>query len=239
MSTPVQTAAYETRRGQIEDYFDRTAVKAWEQLTSTAPVGHIRTTVRAGRDRMRTTLLGYLGHNLTGRRILDAGCGTGALALEAARRGAQVVAIDLSPQLVDVARQRALELPDGAALATRIDWRSGDMLDPALGHFDHVVAMDSLIHYDQADMVRVLSAWAERTRSSMLLTFAPRTPLLAAMRSVGRLFPRNNRAPWIEPVAQASLHQGLKAAVPQFTIGRTLRVASGFYTSQALELRRS
>ena len=238
MTTPLQTAAYEARRGQIEDYFDRTAVKAWEQLTSTAPVGRIRTTVRAGRDRMRATLLSYLPSDLTGLRLLDAGCGTGALALEAARRGAEVLAIDLSPQLVEVARQRVQYLQDEAPMSGRIEWRSGDMLDPGLGHFDHIVAMDSLIHYDEADMVRVLSAWAERTRHAMLLTFAPRTPLLAAMRSVGRLFPRNNRAPWIEPVAEASLHRRLAVAVPQFSVGRTLRVASGFYTSQALELRR-
>ncbi len=31
-----------------------------------------------------------------------------------------------------------------------IDFRVGDMLDPALGRFDHVVAMDSLIHYNAA-----------------------------------------------------------------------------------------
>ena len=238
MTTPLQTAAYEARRGQIEDYFDRTAVKAWEQLTSTAPVGRIRTTVRAGRDRMRATLLSYLPSDLTGQRLLDAGCGTGALALEAARRGAEVLASDLSPQLVDVARPRIQSLQDEAPMRGRIEWRSGDMLDPGLGHFDHIVAMDSLIHYDEADMVRVLSAWAERTRHAMLLTFAPRTPLLAAMRSVGRLFPRNNRAPWIEPVAEASLHRRLAVAVPRFSVGRTMRVASGFYTSQALELRR-
>jgi len=36
--------AYLQRRAAIEDYFDRSAVKAWEQLTSTAPVGRIRTT---------------------------------------------------------------------------------------------------------------------------------------------------------------------------------------------------
>ena len=56
----MEAASYEARRGQIEDYFDRTALKAWEQLTSTAPVGRIRATVRAGRDRMRSTLLAYL-----------------------------------------------------------------------------------------------------------------------------------------------------------------------------------
>ena len=228
--------AYLQRRGQIEDYFDRTALKAWEQLTSTAPVGRIRATVRAGRDRMRAQLVEWLPPDLQGARILDAGCGTGALALEAARRGAQVVAIDLSPALVDVARRRMAELGDPAA--GRIDWRSGDMLDATLGHFDHVVAMDSLIHYDEADMVRARACWAPRTRHSMLITFAPRNPMLAAMRAMGRLFPRGNRAPWIEPVAEKSLRRQIDAGVPQWAAGRTQRVASGFYTSQALELQR-
>lgn len=234
----MNTAAYETRRGQIEHYFDRTAVKAWEQLTSTAPVGRIRASVRAGRDRMRATLLNCLPADLHGMRVLDAGCGTGALALEAARRGAQVVAIDLSPQLVEVARQRTAELQGQVALAGQIEWASGDMMDKALGGFDHVVAMDSLIHYDEADMVRLLAAWAPRTRRSMVFTFAPRTRLLAVMRAMGQYFPKNNRSPWIEPVAEHSLRQRLTTAVPEFSFGHTQRIASGFYTSQALELRR-
>jgi magnesium-protoporphyrin O-methyltransferase len=65
---------YQERRGQIENYFDRTAAAAWAKLTSDAPVGRIRATVRAGRDRMRSTLLSWLGDDLTGQRILDAGC---------------------------------------------------------------------------------------------------------------------------------------------------------------------
>ncbi len=235
---PVATPAYEQRRGQIEHYFDRTAVKAWEQLTSTAPVGRIRASVRAGRDRMRATLLGCLPADLRGARVLDAGCGTGALALEAARRGAQVVAIDLSPQLVDVARQRTHDVQGQAPLAGHIEWASGDMMDTALGTFDHVVAMDSLIHYDEADMVRLLAAWAPRTRSSMVFTFAPRTRLLATMRTLGQFFPKGNRSPWIEPVAESSLRQRLTATVPQYAFGHTERISSGFYTSQALELRR-
>jgi magnesium-protoporphyrin O-methyltransferase len=233
-------ATYQQRRGQIEDYFDRTAMKAWEQLTSTAPVGRIRATVRAGRDRMRGQLLDWLPQDLRGARILDAGCGTGAFALEAAHRGAEVLAIDLSPALVDVARRRTEAFPDPIANGGRIDFRSGDMLDPALGSFDHVVAMDSLIHYSASDMVRVIEAWSHRTRASVLFTFAPRNPMLATMRAFGRLFPRGNRAPWIEPVAEKSLRQRLAAdaSLGHWRVARTQRVASGFYTSQALELRR-
>ena len=101
------TATYISRRGELETYFDRTAVDAWKRLTSDAPVGRIRATVRAGRDTMRATLLSWLPADMRGLRLLDAGCGTGALAVEAARRGAPVLAIDISPTLVDLARDRA------------------------------------------------------------------------------------------------------------------------------------
>ncbi|WP_430423446.1 magnesium protoporphyrin IX methyltransferase [Methylibium petroleiphilum] len=226
-------ATYQERRGQIETYFDRTAVEAWARLTSTAPVSGVRATVRAGRDRMRATLLDWLPVDLHGTRLLDAGCGTGALAVEAARRGAHVVAIDLSPTLVELARERQpRDLPG------QIDFRSGDMLDPALGHFDHVVGMDSIIHYEAADAVRVLAGLAQRTRRSLLFTYVPSNPALLTFRAVGRLFPRGDRAPSIVPVAEKTLHRlvAADAHLGAWRPARTQRVASGFYTSQALEL---
>ena len=224
----METVSYIERRGQLETYFDRTAADAWSRLTSDAPVSRIRATVREGRDRMRRTLLDWLPDDLRGKRLLDAGCGTGMLALEAAKRGATVTAIDLSPTLVGLARDR---LPS----SLKVDFRIGDMLDPALGRFDHVVSMDSLIHYKAADMVRALELLTERTGSSVVFTFAPRTRALAAMHAVGKLFPRGNRAPAIEPVREASLRH-LLTGLDGWKASRTERVACGFYTSQALEL---
>ena len=156
--------SYTERRGQIETYFDRTAVQAWARLTSDAPVGRVRASVRAGRDRMRATLLSWLPENLSGLRVLDAGCGTGALAVEAAHRGAEVLAIDLSPTLVDLARERQPMLRNGGS----IDFRSGDMLAAELGAFDYVVGMDSVIHYETGDAVNVLAGLAQRTRRGLL-----------------------------------------------------------------------
>jgi magnesium-protoporphyrin O-methyltransferase len=228
------TITYEQRRGQLETYFDRTAVDAWSRLTSDAPVGKIRATVRAGRTEMRDTLLAWLPADLHGRRLLDAGCGTGALAVEAARRGADVVAIDLSPTLVGLARERApRDLGSG-----RVTFLVGDMLDASLGRFDHVVAMDSLIHYRAGDIVRVLAGLAGRANASMLLTFAPKTPSLAVMHAVGRLLPRGDRAPAIEPVREAVLRRLVAAepALAGWRAARTSRIARGFYISQALEL---
>jgi len=231
------TATYLERRGQLETYFDRTAADAWSRLTSDAPVGRIRATVRAGRDRMRATLLSWLPENLEGARLLDAGCGTGALAVEAARRGATVVAIDLSPSLIALARERApTDLGAGS-----LDFRVGDMLDPDLGDFDHAVAMDSLIHYRAADTVRAITGLGARTRRSMLVTFAPRTAPLAVMHAFGRLFPRGNRAPAIEPVAERDLYRRLERepGLADWRASRSTRIVNGFYTSQALEIARA
>ena len=65
--------SYLQRREQIEHYFDRTAAKAWEVLTSNAPVGRIRRTVREGRDQMRSTLMSWLPQDMRGMRLLEPG----------------------------------------------------------------------------------------------------------------------------------------------------------------------
>ncbi len=228
--------SYLQRRGQLETYFDRTAADAWARLTSTAKVSRIRETVRAGRDRMRNTLLDGLPMDLRGKRLLDAGCGTGALSVEAALRGAEVVAIDLSATLVKLAEERIPKvLGEG-----RITFHVGDMLDASFGEFDHVVAMDSLIHYRAADMVDALQALIARTRASVQFTFAPKTPLLTVMHNVGKLFPRGDRAPAIEPVSEATLAREMarRASFSGWKSARSTRIKSGFYTSHALELVR-
>jgi magnesium-protoporphyrin O-methyltransferase len=239
----MHTLSYRERRGELKTYFDRTASETWSRLTSDAPVSRIRATVRAGRDEMRATLLASLPADLTRRRILDAGCGTGALAREAARRGADVVAIDIAGSLVSVAKDRTSGTTAGDEFNTgkgSVEYLVGDMLDPALGQFDHVVAMDSLIHYRTPDMVAMISALAARTTSSVHFTFAPGTPLLVTMRAVGRLFPRSDRAPAIEPVANKVLRNALSAApsLKDWRIGTSTRVDRGFYKSEAMELFR-
>ncbi|MFN8667763.1 MAG: magnesium protoporphyrin IX methyltransferase [Gemmatimonadaceae bacterium] len=234
--TPAGSESYRDRRAWIAEYFDRTASRAWTALTSDAPVSGVRQKVRLGRERMGRTLLAWLPEDLTGMRILDAGCGPGVLAMELATRGADVVAVDLAGSLLEVARAR---LAQQGALKGRVELRLGDMLDPALGTFDYVVAMDSLIHYQAPDMLRALGQLAERTRRAMVVTFAPRTPMLAVMHAVGRAFPRRDRAPAIEPVSESRLREGFSHsdALAGWQIGRTQRIASSFYTSQALELR--
>ena len=226
-------SSYQQRRSQIETYFDRTAAEAWKRMTTDGPLNRIRSTVREGRERMRTTLLDWLPADLSGKRLLDAGCGTGLLTIEAAKRGATVVAVDLAATLIEQAQER---LP--TELANQVEFQVGDMLDPARGQFDHIVAMDSIIHYELADALALISGFAAQTTGSVLVTFAPRTPALAVMHAVGQWFPRGDRSPAIVPVSEQRLRREF-AATPglnDWRIGRTQRIVRGFYTSQALEV---
>jgi magnesium-protoporphyrin O-methyltransferase len=222
--------SYGQTLSRVETYFDRTATRAWERLTSDAPVSRIRQTVREGRDRMRAQLLSRMPADLSGARVLDAGCGAGQMTQELAARGAEVVAVDISQQLVDIAARR---LPP--ALAGRVSFHAGDMLDARLGRFDYVVAMDSLLYYACADVAGALAALGPRTDGRIVLTLAPRTPLLMAMWRVGQLFPRADRSPTMVPHSPAQLATALRAHGAPGRLAVLERVTSGFYISQALE----
>jgi magnesium-protoporphyrin O-methyltransferase len=220
--------SYEVTRERVETYFDRTATTVWERLTSDAPVSRIRETVRKGRDQMRAKMLGRLPQDLGGARILDAGCGTGLMTAELAARGADVVAVDISPSLIGIAERRLSE-----DLAPRVTFCAGDMLSPDLGKFDHVMAMDSLIYYDQDDIRRAVDGLALRTASRIIFTVPPRTPLLMAMWQSGKLFPRADRSPVMVPHGTRQLSRVLADTGTVSDLGR---VSVGFYISHALEV---
>jgi demethylmenaquinone methyltransferase/2-methoxy-6-polyprenyl-1,4-benzoquinol methylase len=60
-----------------------------------------------------------------GERVLEIGCGTGSLALRCAEKGASVIAIDISPQMLDVARGKV----DAAGLERQIELRRMSAVD--------------------------------------------------------------------------------------------------------------
>jgi SAM-dependent methyltransferase len=93
-----------------------------------------------------------------GMRVLDIGCGTGNAALLAAARGADVIAVDPSPRLLEVARRRT------ADSGVTVDFRQGSAgdlpvdsgcVDVALSVFAVIFAPDPAAAV--AEIVRVLA----------------------------------------------------------------------------------
>ena len=92
-----------------------------------------------------------------GQRVLDVACGTGVVAITAARAGAQVSALDLTPELLERARQ------NGQLAEVQVDWREGDVehlpfadagFDVVLSQFGHMFAPRPAVAI--AEMLRVL-----------------------------------------------------------------------------------
>jgi magnesium-protoporphyrin O-methyltransferase len=217
---------YNATLSRVEHYFDRSATKVWERLTSDAPVSRIRQTVREGRDRMRDVMLSRLPADLNGVRVLDAGCGAGQMTAELAARGADVFAIDISPALVDIARAR---LPE--ALAHKVTFASGDMTADH-GRFDFVLAMDSLIYYGTEDITAALQRLGAKTDEAVVFTVAPRTPFLMTFWTLGKVFPRADRSPTMVPHALTTLNRTTGGKLTKID-----RVSRGFYISECLEYR--
>ena len=71
-----------------------------------------------------------------GREVLDVGCGTGVVALTAARSGAKLTGVDLTPELLARARE------NGAIMGLDVAWQEGDAeaLPFADAKFDIVVS---------------------------------------------------------------------------------------------------
>src|SRR5437016_8170254 len=79
----------------------------------------------------------------SGQRVLDLACGTGVVAITAARIGANVTGLDLTPELLERARENS-----GVA-EVDVDWREGDVealpfqdgaFDVVLSQFGHMFA---------------------------------------------------------------------------------------------------
>ena len=97
--------------------------------------GPRRPSRRALSPASRALLEALEGEGLAGRSVLDAGCGTGGLTLELARRGAGVVTgIDLSPASIERARQGT-----DSGLSGRVRFESGDAATARLEAHDVVV----------------------------------------------------------------------------------------------------
>ena len=106
-----------------------------------------------------------------GARVLDAGCGTGRVARELARRGFDVVGADNDPSMLDVARAEAPQLP----------WVQADLASLELGEvFDAVVLAGNVVVFlAPGTEQEVLRRCAQHLRPGGLLVSGWRTDRMA------------------------------------------------------------
>ena len=219
---------YLAKRARLENYFNEVSSDAWDKLTSNEPVSYVRQLVREGREKMQEAIMGKLPHDLTGARILDAGCGTGVLSRMLDERGAEVVSVDISDKLIEVAKNRSRS-------HRRIEYFAGDMKEKSFGNFDYIIAMDSLIHYSAEDVVSSIAEFSKRANNSVLFTVIPSTFVLRTKLRLGKYFPKSERSPEVVPIRWGQLHQ-LEDLKMNASLEKIKRIKRFFYVSEAWEL---
>ena len=155
-----------------------------------------------------------------GMRVLDVACGTGNLAIPAARRGAQVTGVDIAPNLVEQARQRA------AAEGLPVTFEEGDAeeLTHPDAQFDLVMSMFGAMFAPRPE--RISSELARVCRQGGTIAMANWTP----EGFVGRMFSLTSR--YVPPPA------GLPAPV-LWGIENVVKERLGAYASTMEAARRA
>jgi len=181
--------AKSAEKEEVRAYFESTGFERWNRIYSESDdVNKVQRNIRLGHQKTVDAVLAWLQEqgNLANRSFCDAGCGVGSLSLPLVGLGAgSVLATDLSEAMVKEAERRAAE--EGLA-SDRLRFAVSD-LESLSGRFDTVICLDVFIHYPQAaaeEMVKHLAGLAER---HLIVSFAPYTPLLAVLKSIGQLFP--------------------------------------------------
>ena len=110
-------------------------------------------------------------HGLSGRRLLDVGCGTGKSFLPMLERGWEVTGCDISASMLELARSKAGD----AARLTVADMREL----PVLGEFDLVWALDDTVNYllSGEELERALAGMRSNLAPGGLLMFDVNTLL--------------------------------------------------------------
>jgi SAM-dependent methyltransferase len=104
-------------------------------------------------------------HGLSGRRLLDVGCGTGKSFIPMLERGWEVTACDISASMVELARAK---VGDRATLSV------ADMRElPVFGEFDLVFCLDDAVNYlfDGEELERSLAGMRRNLATTGLLMF--------------------------------------------------------------------
>ncbi len=125
-----EKAMREISHGRLLAQGDPEAIWGWQK-----PAGQIRA-------RRRADLIASAGALESGQYVLEVGCGSGFFTSLFAKSGARIVAVDISPDLLDLARDR--NLPEGQVVF--LQSRFEDCIE--IGPFDAIVGSSVLHHLD-------------------------------------------------------------------------------------------
>lgn len=177
------------------------------------------------------------GLDLEGQRLLDVACGTGAVAIEAARRGAVVRGVDLTPSMLAEAARR------GDSAGVSVDWAQGSFTDlTGEGTHDLVTSAFGVIFAEDPPGVASQLANACHPGGTIaVVAWAPEGPLLQPAAALLALLPPGppmpDRTLWATTEGLATIVAGLPLTVAHHE-RRTIAIPFASVEDAVLKMRR-
>ena len=165
-------------------FFDEWAEKAAESLTPLDP--RVIARYKAPRRRYHKEYRFRLMGDLTGKKVLDVGCGDGVNAVLLASLGAQVMGIDVSPKAIQLAGERAK--------LNAVDSRTEFLCAPVetapvpQATFD-IIWGDAILHHVIADLDSVVAKLGSWLRPGGMMLFAEPVNFNRALRGFRMMLP--------------------------------------------------
>lgn len=192
-------------------FFDRLAQRSSPHQLTIDPLAWQRYSRRRLRRRFNKELRFRILGDVSGRKVLDVGCGAGVNAVMLARKGARVTGVDVAPEAVRLARRRAGV--NGVGERTRFVCAPVETAELEPGSFD-VIWGDGVLHHLLEDLDLVLGRLVRWARPGGLLLFSEPVNLNPTLRRLRLKIPVTTEAtPGERPLDRDELEL-LKRHVP-------------------------
>jgi magnesium-protoporphyrin O-methyltransferase len=209
---------------RIRSYFEGPGFDSLRVVYSDERCDGFRNAIRRGHTQVVETVVSWLSpaHVMETQSVLDAGCGTGALAVPLALAGARVDAIDFSAKMIEAARERArrAQTPPG-----RLNLAVGD-LSSVNALYDAVVCIDVFARYSTEATIELLKQLASRAGSRLIFTFTPKKAMDPVWLAIGGLVAKRRQAPPLYTHSTEAITEGLRTL--GWTIHRRVQISAGW-----------
>ena len=174
---------------EVKDYFNGKGFDRWRRIYSKSDdVNTVQKNIRIGHQKTVDDVIEWVTRYSENDRssFCDAGCGVGSLTVPLLKLGVrELQASDISNEMIKETKRRIKE--EGLSLK-KTKFQVCD-LEKLEGSYDYVICLDVFIHYPQNVAEEMVKHLCDLSKSKLIVSFAPYTPLLAILKNIGKLFP--------------------------------------------------
>ncbi len=223
-------------KNEVKEYFNGTGFDRWNRIYSKSDdVNRVQKNIRIGHQKTFDDVIQWINQysEFSKMNFCDAGCGVGSLTIPLLKLGVKNIQVsDISFSMIEETKLRVRN----AGLSNKgIKYKVSD-LENLDGNFDCVICLDVFIHYPQSVAEEMVRHLCDLSKSRLIVSFAPYTPLLAILKNIGKLFPGPSKT----TRAYTLREDGIVAAAKEknFVVVQKKLNKAPFYFSKLIEFQK-